>query len=153
VLAKLEQLGKLKAIITQNIDNLHQLAGSKEVIELHGNAYVGYTINTRTKVAMKGIVKQAGLPYYNGELVKPDVVLYEEGLDQEVVIKAIEYIKNADLLIIGGTSLRVYPANQFIKYYSGNKMIGINKEVIDVDYLIMDDLSKVFSVIDEYLIK
>ena len=131
-LAELEQAGKLKAVITQNIDGLHQLAGSKEVLELHGSVQRNYCMKCHTfydfsevkeKVESAAKEKEPGNPDYMvpkcdkcGATIKPDVVLYEEGLDNDVITKAIRYIANADVLIIGGTSLVVYPAAGLIDY-------------------------------------
>lgn len=121
VLAKLEKKGKLKAVVTQNIDNLHQEAGSKNVIELHGTVKNNFCIKCRKKFDVDYIVRSTGIPYcdnYNcGGIIKPDVVLYEEQLNQNSVKSAINYITNADMLIIGGTSLAVYPAASFVNYF------------------------------------
>ena len=140
-LAEWEAQGKLKAVITQNIDGLHQLAGSKEVLELHGSVQRNYCMKCHTFYdfdAIRDKVDEAAnldpkSPDYMvpkcdkcGGIIKPDVVLYEEGLDDEVITKSINYIRNADVLIIGGTSLVVYPAAGFIHYYSGKKMVLVN---------------------------
>jgi len=134
-LARLEQAGKLKAVITQNIDDLHQKAGSKNVLELHGTLYKNYCVKCGKKFPADYIMKTEGVPRCDkcGAVVRPDVVLYEEGLDQEVVEKAVEYIADADVLIIGGTSLNVYPAAGLINYYGGNKLVLINKSVTPMD--------------------
>lgn len=127
-LANLEKQGKLKAVITQNIDGLHQKAGSKEVLELHGSVHRNYCMDCRKFYPLNEITSQKGVPVCScGGTIKPDVVLYEEGLDSYVLEKSISYIKNADVLIIGGTSLAVYPAAGLIDYYQGNKLVLINK--------------------------
>lgn len=127
-LANLEKMGKLKAVITQNIDGLHQKAGSSEVLELHGSVLRNYCMSCRKFYGLKDILSQKGIPKCScGGTIKPDVVLYEEGLDSYVLEKSISYIKNADVLIIGGTSLAVYPAAGLIDYYRGNKLVLINK--------------------------
>lgn len=127
-LAKLEQQGKLKAIITQNIDGLHQMAGSKEVLELHGSIHRNYCTRCGKFYGLDAIKSAVGVPKCScGGTIKPDVVLYEEGLDQTVLQKAVSYIHRADVLIVGGTSLMVYPAAGLIDYYRGNKLVLINK--------------------------
>lgn len=128
-LAEWEQEGKLKAVITQNIDGLHQAAGSKEVLELHGSVLRNYCEECGEFYDANFILNSEGAPrcIKCGGLVKPDVVLYEEGLNQEVLNKSIDYIRSADVLIIGGTSLVVYPAAGLIDYYRGNKLVLINK--------------------------
>ena len=127
-LAKLEQQGKLKAIITQNIDGLHQMAGSKEVLELHGSIHRNYCTRCGKFYGLDAIKSAVGVPKCScGGTIKPDVVLYEEGLDQTVLQKAVSYIQRADVLIVGGTSLMVYPAAGLIDYYRGNKLVLINK--------------------------
>ena len=127
-LSELEAAGKLKAVITQNIDGLHQLAGSKNVLELHGSIHRNYCQKCG-RFYDASYVKQAnGIPRCTcGGIIKPDVVLYEEGLDQDIIRKAIQAIARADMLIIGGTSLVVYPAAGFIDYFRGNKLVVINK--------------------------
>jgi NAD-dependent deacetylase len=133
-LAKLEEQGKLKAIVTQNIDGLHQKAGSKEVLELHGSVLRNYCTRCGKFHGIEAILKSKGVPKCEcGGTIKPDVVLYEEGLDQETIQKSIYYISHADILIIGGTSLTVYPAAGLIDYYRGNKLILINKSVTPMD--------------------
>ncbi|HBG1036811.1 TPA: NAD-dependent protein deacylase [Clostridioides difficile] len=129
-LAKLEEMGKLKAVITQNIDGLHQMAGSKNVLELHGSVHRNYCTKCGKFFDLESMLNLGGnIPYcYNcGSIVKPDVVLYEEALDSDVITKTISAISNADLLIIGGTSLAVYPAASFIDYYKGDYIALINK--------------------------
>lgn len=127
-LANLEKEGKLKAVITQNIDGLHQKAGSKEVLELHGSVLRNYCMQCRMFYPLNEIITQKGVPTCScGGMIKPDVVLYEEGLDSNVLEKSVSYIKKADVLIIGGTSLAVYPAASLIDYYRGHKLVLINK--------------------------
>ena len=127
-LAELEQTGKLRAVITQNIDNLHQQAGSENVLELHGSVYRNYCMKCGKFYPVEEIVRSKGVPYCScGGFVKPDVVLYEEPLNQSVIQRSIEAIHDADMLIIGGTSLAVYPAASFIDFYRGEKLVLINK--------------------------
>lgn len=133
-LAKLEAEGKLKAVVTQNIDGLHQKAGSKEVLELHGSVLRNYCTRCGKFYGIDAILKSRGIPSCTcGGTIKPDVVLYEEGLDQQTIRKAVSYISNADVLIIGGTSLTVYPAAGLIDYYNGEKLVLINKSVTPMD--------------------
>ncbi len=134
-LAKLEDMGKLTAVITQNIDGLHQAAGSKEVLELHGSVHRNYCQHCGKLFDAAYIQNSENIPLCDackGE-IKPDVVLYEEGLDNEIMTKSIRYIAGADMLIIGGTSLAVYPAAGLIDYYRGNKLVLINKSVTPMD--------------------
>ncbi len=128
-LAQWEQDGKLKAVITQNIDGLHQAAGSRKVLELHGSTLRNYCERCGKFFDLEDIRNGEGVPMCDacGGPVKPDVVLYEEGLDQNVLSEAVQFIKNADVLIIGGTSLVVYPAAGLIDYYRGNKLVLVNK--------------------------
>ena len=136
-LAKLEAEGKLKAVITQNIDGLHQAAGSKEVLELHGSVHRNYCTRCGKFYSQEDILNMDetdGIPRCScGGTIKPDVVLYEESLDQEVLSRSVEYITRADMLIVGGTSLTVYPAAGLIDYYRGNRMVLINKTVTPMD--------------------
>ncbi len=133
-LAKLEEQGKMKAVITQNIDGLHQAAGSKEVLELHGSVHRNYCTRCGKFYSLEDVVKADGVPRCDcGGIIKPDVVLYEEGLDTDIIRKAVYYISHADVLIIGGTSLTVYPAAGLIDYYKGNKLVLINKSVTPMD--------------------
>lgn len=136
-LAKLEAQGKLKAVVTQNIDGLHQLAGSKCVYELHGSVHRNYCEKCGKFFDADYILKAEGVPYCDGEgchgRIKPDVVLYEEGLDSEIIEKSIAAIRNADMLIVGGTSLTVYPAAGFIDYYRGHKLVLINRDATPMD--------------------
>ena len=133
-LAKLEEMGKLKAVVTQNIDGLHQKAGSKEVLELHGSVLRNHCTRCGKFYGLDAILNSTGVPKCTcGGTIKPDVVLYEEGLDSETIKKSVNYIANADVLIIGGTSLTVYPAAGLIDYYRGHKLILINKSVTPMD--------------------
>lgn len=139
-LAKMEQKGKLKAVITQNIDGLHQKAGSKNVFEPHGSTLRNFCMNCGAKYDVDFISESENSPdklphcaKCNG-LVKPDVVLYEESLDQNIINGAINAIRNADTIIVGGTSLVVYPAAGLIDYFSGKNMILINKSETSSDY-------------------
>ena len=133
-LAELEAAGKLKAVVTQNIDGLHQAAGSKKVLELHGSVHRNYCQSCGKLFDAEYILKSSGIPTCDecgGS--KPDVVLYEEGLDQQTLEDAVYYISHADMLIIGGTSLAVYPAAGLIDYYRGNKLVLINKSTTPLD--------------------
>ena len=133
-LAKLEAEGRLKAVVTQNIDGLHQKAGSKEVMELHGSVLRNYCQRCGKFHGIEAILHADGVPKCEcGGTIKPDVVLYEEGLDQHTIQRSIYHISNADVLIIGGTSLTVYPAAGLIDYYNGNKLVLINKSVTAMD--------------------
>lgn len=128
-LAKLEAQGKLKAVITQNIDGLHQAAGSKEVLELHGSVHRNYCTRCGKFYDLDYVMHSEGVPKCScGGVIKPDVVLYEEGLDSDILERSIRYIRTADMLIIGGTSLVVYPAAGLIDYYRGSKLVLINKD-------------------------
>lgn len=128
-LAKLEADGRLKAVITQNIDGLHQMAGSREVLELHGSVHRNYCTRCGKFYSLDDVIRSEGVPRCDcGGTVKPDVVLYEEGLDSDTLEKSVRYIRQADMLIIGGTSLVVYPAAGLIDYYRGSKLVLINKD-------------------------
>lgn len=128
-LAELEQKGKVRAVITQNIDGLHQAAGSKEVLELHGSVHRNYCENCRKFYPVEYVMGAASVPKCTcGAIVKPDVVLYEEGLDYEIMQKTKEYIRNAEVLIIGGTSLAVYPAAGFVDYFRGRHLVVVNMD-------------------------
>lgn len=132
-LAYLEKRGKLSAVVTQNIDGLHQLAGSKKVLELHGSVHRNYSVNTNRFYDLDYIINHRvnGIPLTeDGELIKPDVVLYEEALNQDILRESIDVISRADLLIIGGTSLTVYPASGLVHYFRGNNIVIINKSKI-----------------------
>ncbi|AWK50139.1 NAD-dependent protein deacylase [Clostridium beijerinckii] len=150
-LAKLEEMGKLKAIVTQNIDGLHQAAGSKNVFELHGSVHRNYCTKCHEFYDAKFIIESKGAPACTkcGGTVKPDVVLYEEGLDDNVIRGAVDAISKADTLIIGGTSLVVYPAAGLINYFKGKNLILINKSTTSADnkadLVINDAIGKVFS--------
>ena len=134
-LAKLEEMGKLKAVVTQNIDGLHQAAGSKHVYELHGSVLRNYCVKCHAFYDEKFILESKGIPTCTkcGGNVKPDVVLYEEGLDDNVIRGAIAAISKADTLIIGGTSLVVYPAAGLINYFRGKNLVLINKSSTSAD--------------------
>lgn len=128
-LANLERAGKLKAVITQNIDGLHQKAGSKEVYELHGSVLRNYCSHCHKFYSLNDILASEGVPHCDcGGTIKPDVVLYEEGLDSYTLERSISHLKSADMLIIGGTSLAVYPAAGLIDYYQGNRLVLINRD-------------------------
>ena len=127
-LSELEKMGKCKAVITQNIDGLHQEAGSREVLELHGSVHRNYCMSCGEFYNVDTVCESDGIPRCHcSGVIKPDVVLYEEGLDNMILSKAISYISNADVLIVAGTSLTVYPAAGLIDYYRGNKLVLINK--------------------------
>lgn len=133
-LAEWEQQGKLRAVITQNIDGLHQAAGSREVLELHGSVLRNYCERCGSFYGMERILHTEGVPTCScGGRIKPDVVLYEEGLDSMTLEKSVRYIAQADLLIIAGTSLAVYPAAGLINYYRGSKLVVINKTPLRAD--------------------
>ena len=133
-LAKLEQEGRLKAVVTQNIDGLHQKAGSVNVLELHGSVLRNYCMRCGKFYGVETILHSDGIPTCTcGGTIKPDVVLYEEGLDQQTIQSAIRHIAEADMLIIGGTSLTVYPAAGLVDYYRGKKLVLINKSVTAMD--------------------
>ncbi len=126
-LASLEREGKLRAVITQNIDGLHQAAGSKKVLELHGSILRAYCSKCRRPYPADVINYGTGVPHCScGGVIRPDIVLYEEGLDEDILSQSISYIRNADVLIVGGTSLNVYPAAGLINYYRGNKLVLVN---------------------------
>ena len=148
VLAKLEEKGLLKAIITQNIDGFHQRAGSKNVLELHGSVLRNYCMKCHRFYNAEYIFSSLGIPKCScGGLIKPEVVLYEEPLDDEILKKAIKEISNADTLIIAGTSLNVYPAAGLINYFKGKHLVLINKEKTQYDTIcdlvIHDSIGKV----------
>ena len=133
-LAKLEQMGKLRAVITQNIDGLHQVAGSREVLELHGSVHRNYCRNCNRFYSLMDLLNTTGIPTCEwGGVIKPDVVLYEEGLDDQVIDRAIRHLMRADLLIVGGTSLVVYPAAGLLRYFRGKKLVLINKSATAID--------------------
>ena len=153
-LAELEEKGKLTAVVTQNIDGLHQAAGSKKVYELHGSVLRNYCENCGKFFDINYIIESDGVPKCdkcNGP-IKPDVVLYEEGLDSNTMNGALNAISNADMLIIGGTSFNVYPAAGLIDYYRGNRLVLINMSKTPMDYkadlVIYDKIGKVLSQIE-----
>ncbi|MCM1159494.1 MAG: NAD-dependent protein deacylase [Bacteroidales bacterium] len=148
-LARLEQEGKVKAVITQNIDGLHQAAGSKEVMELHGSVHRNFCESCGKFYPVQYIVDAEGVPKCScGGRVKPDVVLYEESLNYETMQKAIRYIRDAEVLIIGGTSLAVYPAAGFIDYFKGKYLVVVNMadtaKSVQADLLIPEKIGEVF---------
>lgn len=148
VLAKLEAEGKLKAVITQNIDGLHQMAGSKNVLELHGSIHRNYCVKCGKFYDLDYVLNSNDVPKCScGGIVKPDVVLYEEALDGDVLTKSVEAIAKCDTLIIGGTSLTVYPAAGLVQYFGGKHLIIINKSVTSYDnyaeLVIQDSLGNV----------
>ena len=150
-LAQWEQEGKLKAVVTQNIDGLHQAAGSKMVYELHGSVHRNYCQKCGAFYDARYMLESKGIPKCEkcGGIIKPDVVLYEEGLDDATMRGAIRAINQADVLIIGGTSLTVYPAAGLIDYYNGNKLVLINKSVTPMDsradLLVQGSIGEIFS--------
>ena len=149
-LAQLEAAGKLKAVITQNIDNLHQMAGSKKVLELHGSVYRNHCMKCGKFYDFAYMKTSRGVPRCTcGGIIKPDVVLYEEGLDNAVISEAVRAISQAQVLIIGGTSLAVYPAAGLIDYFSGEHLVVINKSSTPrdsyADLLIKEPIGQVFS--------
>lgn len=149
-LAELEREGKLKAVITQNIDGLHQAAGSKKVLELHGSTHRNYCMSCGKRYGLDAVSETDGVPTCGcGGIIRPDVVLYKEQLDINIVRKALWYIRNADMLIIGGTSLVVHPAAMLVTYYSGSRLVLINKGETKydgaVDLLITEKIGEVFA--------
>lgn len=149
-LAKLEKQGKLLAVVTQNIDGLHQAAGSKKVYELHGSVMRNFCMKCGKAYGIEAITESTGVPQCTcGGIIKPDVVLYEEGLNDKTVENAIRAIANADMLMIGGTSLNVYPAAGFLRYFNGNMIVLLNKSVTSfdshADIIIRDPIGEVLS--------
>ena len=148
-LAELEEQGKLLAVITQNIDGLHQKAGSKNVLELHGSVLRNYCQKCGAFHGVEEIAGSAGVPHCDcGGVIKPDVVLYEEGLDQDTLSRSVSAIRQADMLIIGGTSLTVYPAAGLVQYYRGNRLVVINKSALsgaDADLTIREPIGEVMA--------
>ena len=133
-LAELEEKGKLRAVITQNIDGLHQMAGSRKVLELHGSVHRNYCQHCGKAYEASYMLHAEGIPRCScGGVIKPDVVLYEEGLDNDILSESVERISEADVLIIGGTSLVVYPAAGLVNYYRGHKLVVINKSPTPMD--------------------
>ena len=149
-LAELENEGKLRAVITQNIDGLHQAAGSKKVIELHGSIHRCYCAKCRKPYPESFVNEGTGIPRCDcGGIVRPDVVLYEEGLDEQDLYSSVNYIRAADVLIVGGTSLAVYPAAGLIRYFRGKHMVLVNRGVTPYDdmaqLVIRQNIGQVFS--------
>lgn len=160
-LARLEEMGKLKAVITQNIDGLHQLAGSKNVLELHGSIHRNYCVSCGETYSLEHVLDAEGIPKCPkcGGVVRPDVVLYEEGLDMEVFDRAIDYISKSEILIIGGTSLNVYPAAGLVDYYRGDCLVLMNRTETSYDRkadfvlrepigTVMEELTKEWKIMD-----
>ena len=149
-LAKLEREGKLKAVVTQNIDGLHQAAGSKTVYELHGSTLRNYCTRCGKFYSAEFVKNAPGIPRCScGGIVKPDVVLYEEGLDEQTIAGSVKAIRSADMLIVAGTSLTVYPAAGLINYYRGNRLVLINRDETpydgNADLVLHESLGDVFS--------
>lgn len=153
-LAELEKAGKLKAVVTQNIDGLHQAAGSREVLELHGSVHRNYCQKCGKFFDLQYVVDADGIPKCDacGGIIKPDVVLYEEGLDQGIIAKTVQHISHADMLIIGGTSLAVYPAAGLIDYFNGKYLVVINMAPTpqdkNADIVINEKIGEVFAGIE-----
>ncbi len=152
-LAQWEQEGKLKAVVTQNIDGLHQAAGSKVVLELHGSVLRNYCERCGASYDAEYILQSEGVPACTcGGSIKPDVVLYEEGLDQKTLSDAVHYISGADVLIVGGTSLAVYPAAGLLDYYRGKKLVLVNKTPTPrdsiADLIVQGSIGEIFSQLD-----
>ncbi len=149
-LAELERSGKLRAVITQNIDNLHQMAGSKKVLELHGSVHRNYCMKCGKFYGFAHMKAAKGVPRCQcGGMIKPDVVLYEEGLDNDTISQSVRAISQAQVLIIGGTSLAVYPAAGLIDYFQGEHLVVINKSPTPrdryADLMIQEPIGRVFS--------
>ena len=154
VLKKMEDKGLLSSVITQNIDGFDKIAGIKNVIELHGTVMENYCMECHKMYDAKYVFESKGVPKCScGGIIKPNVVLYEEGLDERNVERAVEEISKADLLIIGGTSLTVYPAAGFINYFKGDSIVVINRDKLNTfaDLEINDSIGKVFEEIDKRL--
>ncbi len=153
--AKLEEQGKVLAVVTQNIDNLHQLAGSKKVIELHGSVERNYCMKCHKFYPLSEVYNEKHLiPHCScGGIIKPDVVLYEENLDEKAIYGAIDAISNADMLIVVGTSLTVYPAASFIRYFNGKNLVLLNKSETmydsQADIAIHDDIKNVIEALEK----
>lgn len=150
ILAKWEQEGKLLAVVTQNIDGLHQKAGSKKVYELHGSVLRNYCTRCGKFNSAEFVKNAPGIPRCScGGIVKPDVVLYEEGLDEQTIAGSVKAIRSADMLIVAGTSLTVYPAAGLINYYRGNRLVLINRDETpydgNADLVLHESLGDVFS--------
>ena len=149
VLARWEREGKLLAVVTQNIDGLHQKAGSRNVLELHGSVLRNYCVRCHKSYSAEFIKNSKGVPLCDcGGVVKPDVVLYEESLDQDVMYRAARAISEADMLIVGGTSLTVWPAAGMIRYYRGSRLVLINRDATpyddEADLVLHESLGEVF---------
>ncbi|MCR5844214.1 MAG: NAD-dependent protein deacylase [Oscillospiraceae bacterium] len=147
-LAELEQEGKLRAVITQNIDGLHQAAGSRNVLELHGSILRAYCSRCRKSFDADLMNHGSGVPRCGcGGVIRPDIVLYEEPLDERVMMDAIHFIRSADVLIVGGTSLKVYPAAGLINYYRGNKLVLITRSSTpaDADLVVHGKIGEIFA--------
>lgn len=149
-LAQWEREGKLKAVITQNIDGLHQMAGSKNVLELHGSIHRNFCMKCGRPYGVETVLNSTGVPRCAcGGIIKPDVVLYEEGLNERTLTKAVNAIRKADMLIVGGTSLVVYPAAGLLQYYEGEKLVLINRTPTGMDgradLLVQGSIGEVFS--------
>ena len=152
-LAEWEAEGRLKAVITQNIDGLHQAAGSRNVLELHGSIYRNYCMKCGKFWPAQEIADSKGIPWCDcGGMIKPDVVLYEEALDNDVMRRAIEHIRKADMMIVAGSSLVVYPAAGLINYYKGHRLVLINRSATpfddQADLVVHDTIGKVFGAIE-----
>jgi NAD-dependent deacetylase len=155
-LAELEKAGNLKAVVTQNIDGLHQMAGSNKVLELHGSVKRNYCVRCRKFYDDVFILNSTGIPTCScGGVIKPDVVLYEEGLDKDIMQQTVHYISRADVLIVGGTSLVVYPAAGMIDYFRGSSLVLINRATTAADrkaqLLIQDSIGEVLGQISAIL--
>lgn len=149
-LAQLEAEGKVRAVITQNIDGLHQKAGSKKVLELHGSVHRNFCMRCGKYYGIETVLGTDGVPVCEcGSVIKPDVVLYEEGLNEDIMDEAVRHISDSDMLIIGGTSLSVYPAAGLVRYYKGDRLVLINKSTTPYDsyvnLLLQNSLGEVFS--------
>ena len=156
ILAKLEEKGLLSSIITQNIDGFHQMAGSKNVLELHGSVWRNYCMKCHKSYEAENVFSSTDVPKCScGGIIKPEVVLYEESLNQETLQQAIKEISTADLLIIGGTSLNVYPAAGLIQYFHGKNIVLINKEKTSYDKMcnlvFYDNIGKIMKKIEQNL--
>ena len=157
-LARLEQAGKLSAVITQNIDGLHQKAGSKNVLELHGSVLRNYCLNCGARYDLDFMLQhKGGVPHCLdcGGVVRPDVVLYEESLDSATIEAAVQAIEAADVLIVGGTSLVVYPAAGLVRYFRGRHLVLINKSATDfdqnADLILRDNIGEVLAQAVDFL--
>lgn len=149
-LARLEAAGKLDCVLTQNIDGLHQAAGSKNVLELHGSIHRCYCMRCGRPYPAERVNHGTGVPHCDcGGIIRPDIVFYEECLDEDVLSKSIRYIREAEVLIVGGTSLAVYPAAGLLNYYSGHKLVLINRSATpydaQADLIIHEKIGKVFA--------